>query len=332
MVTTVQILKNAAVLDKFDELTSQNCNPALGVYRGRSIVLLSEGKTGVIAKIKDVWNMVVDGILSTFGLLSTDIKEIEKLTDEVNGYFQKRLAQHYGTELLQANNKLTRQQAALAALQASIVDEEEKKNKLTKEVSDLEERADVAKSELNSHDCHFAKCEEMKGQIAGIKAQKATMQNEIEEVTQRYNQLPAMNQAIISLQGQRADLQAEVERLEKSRQQHDYKRKWERLSADNQQLQGQISALQTSLQKHQTEISKLKDVQQQIVRDNQTEINRLRSENAHLHGQVQATQRIAVGTEGVSADTPANTRIPVANSDGSAAVSKGTDRVPVKKK
>jgi cell shape-determining protein MreC len=82
--------ENNNVLSRFEALEGQGRDPKMAVYRGRSLIIISSKADGLLEKISQIFKDVIFCILKLVGILNTDIKEIEKITDQCDQYLSEQ--------------------------------------------------------------------------------------------------------------------------------------------------------------------------------------------------------------------------------------------------
>lgn len=87
------LINNAAVLLTFESLKEQNKNPVLGVYRGRSLVILTYQADGYMGYLFERVRRLFYGILQGLRLVNTDNSLIHPLIQPIDLFLNRRQLQ-----------------------------------------------------------------------------------------------------------------------------------------------------------------------------------------------------------------------------------------------
>ena len=320
MTISVQALKNAVVLGRFEELTGQGCCPSLAVYGGREIVLI-EKETGLIAVIMWLWRH----FQFTIGVLSSKQEVLQTLKQEAFQWCFNLTNRELQEKLKGVNIEILGKKKTVETLNVSISGLEQKVATLTKETCDLEERSKVAKAELDNHICHFEKCKTAKTEIKALEVKKAALNAELDEVAKSYATLPGKKEEIARLTTTISDLEAQVEALTISKEQHDFQKRYTQVAEDAKKLYRIIGSKDAEnkeltcrmqqaeaisldrIQKLDAEVVRLTSLMREMNCNNQQEIQRLHAEIASLAGEL-GTRRISVGSGNMQTMMPPSTQ------------------------
>jgi DNA repair exonuclease SbcCD ATPase subunit len=257
-IDAVQILENAAVIERFEGLRASKANPSLAVYKGRKLVIASEDGSGLIGKIARVFNGVFNSILTWCGVLSTNPTAIQKLRDNVAEYFRNRAKKEMHDRLDQEISALQGQlgsltetiangERTLAVLRSTIEGEEGVVARNTAAKAQLESQIKAAAEQLVSlqgemarHTCHLDQCEKAKGMLAALEAKKESLLLNVAQINREYEQLQSKKEEMARLSAALQSLQAQIEALKSSEEQNDFRRRYAEIASINQQLQGEV--------------------------------------------------------------------------------------------
>lgn len=319
IVAPMQIVQNALVLDTFDELTKNGFKPALGVYRGRQLVIISENATGLIAKIRQLWRNLINGLLFRMRLLSTDETLLRRLEGDVAQYCYKMAGGGFQARLDQLRSEISNKERAVSTLQTSILGLEQgvaqrtdAKNKLEQEAHSLEGQVASVREEIARHTCNLELCHKAEDRVKELESQKASLQAAVKEIEKSYETLQPKKLEVKSLEQKISHLQAKIEALRASAEQHDFKQRCEDLLTIKSHLKqtvcrqkGQISELeqqlcqlrhdssnsQCTVDQLREQVAHLKAEVHSIKQRSQTEIDCLKAQLC----QARSNQRVSVG-------------------------------------
>jgi len=93
------LLRNVIAVSNFEGLQQLGKNPVFGVYRGRSLLVISHKTDSVLERISQVLKRVVFCLLECFGLLNKSSTSIQELKNEVSIYHYEQVKKDKNAEL-----------------------------------------------------------------------------------------------------------------------------------------------------------------------------------------------------------------------------------------